>query len=358
MALILKEREVIELLTMAEGVRLVEESFKLYAQGSVMLAPRFLLKLGGDVGAFRVMAASMPELGGFGLKTLTGIPGKRKGGKTYFAMLLFDATSGALSCLLPATHLTGVRTGAASAVAAKYLARPDAQSVGLFGSGVQARAQIAALKVVLPIAKVKIHDIDRAPAECLGQDLADQGMEVSVSESARETVADTDVVVTATTSSQPVVLGEWLEEGMHVNAVGANSPAKRELDADAFRKSRLVLDYQDQVLAEAGDVLHALSSGALSVEKIHAELGDIVAGKKPGRESPKDITIFKSVGVAFEDVAVALWVYQEATKRGLGTELDLQELEDKPGLTATVGAPGATSGASDKLSGKHQQTHG
>ncbi len=354
MALILKEREIVELLTMADGVRLVEESFRLYATGSVGLAPRFLLKLGGDAGAFRVMAASMPELGGFGLKTLTGIPGKRQGGKTYFAMLLFDATSGALSCLLPGRHVTGVRTGAASAVAAKYLARPDARPVGLFGSGVQARAQIAALKVVLPVTKIKIHDIDRTRAESLGQELADQGMEVSLSDSARETVADADVVITATTSSQPVVLGEWLEEGMHVNAVGANSPAKRELDADAFRKSRVVLDYPDQVLEEAGDVLHAVASGAISPEKIHAELGNIVAGKKPGRESSKDITIFKSVGVAFEDVGVALWVYQEATKRGLGTEIDLEEL-GKSHLAATVASTDA-SGASGPT-GRKRQTH-
>jgi len=324
MALILKEGEVAEILTMADGVRLVEESFRLYGQRRAAVAPRLAMKLGGEAGAFRVMAASVPDLGGFGLKTLTGIPGKRKAGNTYFAMLVFDAESGALSAVLPATHLTGIRTGAASAVAAKYLARKNASRVGLLGVGVQGRAQIAGLREVRSITKVTVFDVDRERASTYASGLQQAGLDAAIAASAREAISGQDIVVSATTSSEPVVRGEWLEEGMHVNAVGANSPGKRELDARAFQRALLVLDYKEQVLQEAGDLMDALSSGAVGEGQIHAELSEIIVGRKPGRQTDREITLFKSVGVAFEDLAVATWVFQQARTRGVGTEIDLE----------------------------------
>lgn len=331
MALILREGEVAEILTMAEGVRLVEESFRLYGQGRAAVAPRLAMKLSGEAGAFRVMAASVPDLGGFGLKTLTGIPGRRQAGNSYFAMLLFDAESGALSGVLPATHLTGIRTGAASAVAAKYLARKDAARVGLLGAGVQGQAQIAGLRLVRTIKEVTLFDIDGERASAVARALQEEGLEALTVKEPRQAIRGQDIVVSATTSAEPVIRGEWLEEGMHVNAVGANSPNKRELDAKAFQRALLVLDYKEQVLQEAGDLMEALSSGAVGEGQIHGELSDIVTGRKPGRQTDRDITLFKSVGVAFEDVAVATWVLQQARARGIGTEIDLEDLE-APGL--------------------------
>jgi ornithine cyclodeaminase/alanine dehydrogenase len=280
------------------------------------------MKLEGEAGTFRIMAAVVPDMGGFGLKTLTGTPGKRKPDRTYFAMLYFDVSTGALLAVIPATHITGIRTGAASGVATKYLARKDARTVGLFGAGFQGRNQIRAVREVREIERVKIFDVVREPAEKLAEELRAEGVEASVSASPEETVRGSDIVASATTAQEPPIRGEWLEPGCHVNAVGANAPTKREVDDEAFRRARVVVDFEEQVLQEAGDLIAARGSGALT---IHAELGDVVTGKKTGRATDDEITLFKSVGVAIEDVAVAAFVYREAKKKKLGSELDLQD---------------------------------
>lgn len=324
MVLVLKESDVRSVLTMKEGVRLVEEGFRRYAEGRTTLAPRMVMKLEGEAGNFRIMAAIVPDMGGFGLKTLTGTPGKRSAEDTYFAMLYFDVKTGGLRAMIPATHITGIRTGAASGVATRYLARTNAKILGLFGAGFQGRNQVAAIREVRDIERVKIFDVVRAPAETLARQLRDEGVDAIVTESAEETVRGCDIVASATTANEPPIRGEWLEPGSHVNAVGANAPAKREVDAEAFLRARVVVDFREQVLQEAGDLIEAVRSGDFSEDGIHAELGDIVVGRKKGRETEEQITLFKSVGVAIEDVAVAAFVYEEATRRGLGMNVDLQ----------------------------------
>jgi ornithine cyclodeaminase/alanine dehydrogenase-like protein (mu-crystallin family) len=271
------------------------------------------------------MAAIVPEMGGFGLKTLTGTPGRRKPESTYFAMLYFDVATGALLAVIPATHITGIRTGAASGVATKYLAREDARTLGLFGAGFQGRNQVAAIREVRPIERVKIFDIAESPARALARDLEAEGVKAIVAGSPEETIRGSDIIASATTASEPPIKGEWLDGGCHVNAVGANAPTKREVDAETFVRARVVVDFEEQVLQEAGDVMSAIESGSFAKEHIHAELGDVVIGKKKGRESRDQVTLFKSVGVAIEDVAVAAWVYQEAKRRSLGTDLNLQD---------------------------------
>jgi alanine dehydrogenase len=324
MALILTESEVRSVLTMKDGIRLVEEGFAHYARGRTTLAPRMVMKLEGEAGTFRVMAAVVRDMGGFGLKTLTGTPGKRKADRTYFAMLYFDVVTGALLAVIPATHITGIRTGAASGVATKYLARENAGTVGLFGAGFQGRNQIAAIREVRRIERVKIFDVVRSPAEELARELRADGVDAAIAAGPEETVRGSDIVASATTASEPPVRGEWLEPGCHVNAVGANAPTKREVDAEAFARARVVVDFEEQALQEAGDLMAAIESNAISRESIHAELGDVVIGKKKGRENDRQITLFKSVGVAIEDLAAAAFVYREALAKGLGTEVDLQ----------------------------------
>ncbi len=309
---------------MKDGIRLVEDSFRQYAEGKTTLAPRLVMKLSGIAGNFRIMAAVVPEMGGFGLKTLTGTPGKRAPENTYFAMLYFDIESGALLAVIPATHITGIRTGAASGVATKYLARKNAKTVGLFGAGFQGRNQIAAIREVRSIEHVKIFDVAQEPAATLAASLRSEGVDAIVSHSEEQTLRGSDIIASATTAKEPPILGKWLEDGTHVNAAGANAPVKREVDAEGFTKARVVVDFQEQVLQEAGDLIGAIQSGTFSEEAIYAELGDIVTGDKPGRESDAQITLFKSVGVAIEDVAVAAWVYNQAKRNGLGTELALQ----------------------------------
>lgn len=325
MALILTEREVTEVLSMKEAVRLLEESFRLHAGGRTQLAPRLVMPLAGVAGNFRIMAAVIPDMGGFGLKTLTGTPGKRAPEDTYFALLYFDTDTGALRAVMPGTHITGTRTGAASGVATRHLAREDATSLGLIGAGFQGRNQVAAVREVRNIRTVRIYDVFPEAAASCAAALAAEGLDARPVESAEAAVRGLDVVCAATTAKEPVILADWLEPGTHVNSVGANAPVKREVEAAAFSRCRVVLDFREQVLGEAGDLMAAIRDGDFPEEAIQAELGDIVVGRDTGRDSPDDITLFKSVGVAIEDVACAAFVYDEARKRGLGQTMRLQD---------------------------------
>ena len=325
MALILTEREVAEILSMKEAVRLLEASFRLHAEGKTQVAPRLVMPLTGVAGNFRIMAAVIPDMGGFGLKTLTGTPGKRAPEDTYFAILYFDTETGALRAVMPGTHITGTRTGAASGVATRYLAREDAASLGLIGAGFQGRNQVAAVREVRDITTVRVYDLFPEAAASYAAALSGEGLDAQPVGSAEAAVRGLDVVCAATTTKEPVILADWLEPGMHVNSVGANAPVKREVEAAAFSRCRVVLDFRDQVLGEAGDLMAAIRDGAFREDQLHAELGDVVVGRVAGRSSPDDITLFKSVGVAIEDVACAAFVYEESVKRGLGQTMRLQD---------------------------------
>lgn len=223
---------------------------------------------------------------------------------------------------MAAGHLTGIRTGAATGVAAKYLARENAKVLGIFGAGVQAKQQVAALMAVRPITHIKIFDLDRIKAEGLAKYARETfGVEAKVVAGAKEVVAESDLVVTATTAREPLFSGEWIEAGTHVSGVGANTPAKRELDAATFRRSKIVVDFKAQALEEGGDLREALKSGSIGPDQVYAELGEIVTGRKAGRESDGEITLFKSVGIAVEDIAAAAFVFEQAELRGLGTPM-------------------------------------
>ncbi len=324
MPLLLKESEVRQLLSMEDGVRIVEEAHKLDAEGQAILAPRMALQLGGEVGTYRIMAAALPGMNTFGLKTLTGIPGRRSPELTYFTILVFDGETGGFQALMPAGHITRTRTGAAGGVAVKHLARADAKILGVFGSGVQARAQVAAIRIVRDIEQVKIFDIVPEAADNFANDLRADGVDTVIVSSPQEAVAGSDVVTTATTSKEAFIEGDWLEPGMHVNGVGANSPAKKELTPAVYARGHVVVDYKEQVLMEAGDLMAAIESGEFSEDDIAAELGEVIVGTKPGRTSDDEITVFKSVGVAYQDIATAAYVYSEAVARGMGEEIDVK----------------------------------
>lgn len=308
---------------MADGVRLIEDVLRFHANGETTLLSRVSLAVPDSAGMFRIMAANVPSIGVFGLKTLTGYPGRRMAGHTYFAVLLFDGATGALRAVIAANFLTGVRTGAASGVAAKYLSRQDARCLGLIGAGVQAKFQVAAHMAVRELAYVKICDLDPVKAMAFAREVeAEFGIRAVTVESAQQAVEGSDLVVAVTTSREPVVKGEWLEPGMHVSGVGANAPTKRELDGTAFARSRLVVDFAEQTLQEAGDLQDAIRTGAITADHIHAELGDIITGRRSGRENDQEITLFKSVGVAVEDIATASFVYEQAVAAGLGRSLE------------------------------------
>jgi ornithine cyclodeaminase/alanine dehydrogenase len=222
-------------------------------------------------------------------------------------------------------YLTALRTGAASGVAAKYLARRDSKVVGVIGTGVQARTQIWALSEVLKeITRVKAFDLVPGRVEPFAKDISTRlGLEVETVETSKECVADSDVLVLATTSKAPVFDGNWLKKGTHVNSIGVSGPEGRELDDTTIKKAKIVVDTKEGVLAETGDLIIPIKRGIISQENIYAELHEIVGGKKPGRTSDEEVTCWKAVGIAIEDAAVARLVYDKAKKEGIGKEVEI-----------------------------------
>jgi ornithine cyclodeaminase/alanine dehydrogenase len=328
MILVLSEADVASAVSMADGIRVVEQALHHHSLGGGVVIPRTSADLPGNGGAFRVMCAILPESGFFGLKTLTGYPGRRLAGETYFAILLFSCENGALRAIIAGDRLTGLRTGAASGVAARRLSRADSRVLGIIGAGVQARYQVAALKEVRPLTQVRIFDIETGKAKAFAREIErDLEVEARAVEHASDAVAECDLVVTITAAKSRVLDGDWLEPGTHVSGVGSNTPNKRELDASVFRRSKVVVDFRDQALQEAGDLQEAIRIGALTADGIHAELGEVLTGNKPGRESDQEITLFKSVGMAIEDIATASFAYEQALAAGLGTYLEFASVQ-------------------------------
>ena len=307
MPLWLSEDDVAWLITPGEAVPVIEDCFRRMAAGEVELMPRRRFAL--DDGYFAVMAAADRGLGFAGLKSYTVVEGKLA-----FVVCLFDLSDGTLAALIAADRLGQVRTGAASGVAAKYLARAGASSIGLIGAGWQAESQLAAIRAAVP-------SLDRVVVSSRTPERAEAFAERHEAEVA-ETPSDAgrcDVVVTATTSKDPVLRGDWLEEGALVCAIGANDPRARELDAHVIERASLVCcDSLEDAQLESGDLIEPIAEGQLDWLEVH-ELHDVVAGEVAGRQSERDIVVFKSNGIAPWDVAIAHEVVRRARERGVGT---------------------------------------
>jgi ornithine cyclodeaminase/alanine dehydrogenase-like protein (mu-crystallin family) len=323
MALVLTEEEVRGLLEMPLAIQAVEAAFRNLARGRVVLHLRHRMPLPGKA-FLHYMAAADLECGYAGLKIYTYVAGELR-----FLVPLFRIGTGRLVALVAANHLSAVRTGAASGVATKYMARAGARTVGIIGTGVQARTQLEALRAVRPIAQVRA--FSRNPerrAKFAIEMQASLGVPVEPAASAEAAVRGADIVVTATTASRPVVQGRWLAPGAHLNAVGANFPVKRELDTEAVRRAAVIAaDSVEQSRQEAGDLILGFGRNRRGWTRVR-ELADIVAGKKPGRRSERDITLFKSTGIAIEDVVTAACVYELALERGRGREIGFWEGKD------------------------------
>jgi alanine dehydrogenase len=329
MIVFLSERDVQTAITMPDAMIIVENAFRDYALGQATMLPRVSQTLPGTAGMFRILSAVLPRQKMFGLKTLTGFPGKRIEDEVYFAILLFEMETGALRAVISSNYLTGLRTGAASGVAAKYLAREDSSSLGIVGAGVQAWFQAEALCAVRPIGGVKIFSRDKNRAEDFAIRLRKAfPVDAVVVKSAQDAIRGSDLVITATTASDPLVQGDWLEPGTHVCGIGANTRTKRELDISCFERAHVVADSREQVLQESGDLRDAVETGRVTSDVVYAELGELAAGLQQGRSSPEEITIFKSVGLPLQDIAVAAFVFQSAQRSGIGTQLDPYALGD------------------------------
>jgi alanine dehydrogenase len=326
MTLLLTEKDVRELLTMHDAIAAVEEVMRRQGIGQAIVHPRHRLEL-PDKGFLHYMAGADVTAGLVGMKLYTSVRGTLR-----FLVPLYRSATGELLALVEAEHLSMMRTGAASGVATKFMARENAQTLGLIGTGLQARGQIAAVAAVRNLTNVRVFSRN-AERRAQFADEMEAKLEIPVTpaDSAEAAVHNADVIVTATTAHKAVVEGAWIASGAHVNAIGANFPQKRELDDAAVRRaSRIVVDFIEQAKMEAGDLIQAFAADAASWSPVH-ELSEVIAGKFPGRENPNEITLFKSSGIAIWDVAVAAKVYELAVAQGRGTQIPLWEQTPKTG---------------------------
>lgn len=316
MTLLLTEQDVKSILKMPMALEAVQDSFRRLQDGSALLHFRQRLHVPGK-GYMNYMAAADVAGGYMGLKVYSTT---REGAR--FLVVLFKVDTGECVALIEADYLGQMRTGAASGVATRFLARDDAHVAGIIGTGWQARAQLEAIASVRKLSHVRAHGRDAQRRDQFAREMsALLGIPVTPVASCEEAVRDADIVVTSTTSKNPVVQGRWLKPGMHINAIGVNLAFKRELDAEAvLRCDVVVADSREQSMIEAGDLIQVFGEDKSKWESVH-ELGQIVSGSVPGRTDTAQITLFKSTGVATEDVVVAGRIYEIAREEKIGKEI-------------------------------------
>lgn len=321
---ILDRRDVTSLLPMDECIDVMATALRTVARGDAILPLRPMIRLPDSPNIFALMPAYLGEPRSLGVKVLTvfpvnhGTPVDAHQG----AVLLFEADHGRLLAILDATTVTAIRTAAVSGVATRLLARDDAEDLAILGAGTQARTHLEAMIVVRPIRRVRIWSRTTDHARALAQHARERfDVHADVCATPAQAVAHASIVCTTTASPTPILEGAWLAAGAHVNAVGACIPTTRELDTEAVRRARLYVDRRESALAEPGDILVPIDEGAITADHIVAEVGELMLDRAPslGRRSPDEITIFKSLGLAVEDVAAAQHVYRKAHMNGVGT---------------------------------------
>ena len=306
--LFLSDADIAKNLTMQETIDTVEEAFKEYAKGNVVLPTRSTIMVPKYNGSISFMPSYLTGLDAQATKIISIYPDNRaKGLPTTVAWIVVnDPETGMVKAFMDATYLTAMRTGAITGVAAKYLAPKDAKTVAIFGAGVQGRTQTWAACTIRDIEKVYVFDLFPEARKKFAEDMSKQlGIEVIPAESGEEACKNADIVLTATTSPKPVIKREWLKDRVHVSAIGAFYPDWRELDTATVAESKLVIDDMEGIELEAGDILIPIKEGAITWDHVHAELKELVSGKKEGRTSEDTITVFKSVGIAIQDSSVA-----------------------------------------------------
>jgi ornithine cyclodeaminase/alanine dehydrogenase-like protein (mu-crystallin family) len=314
MALLLRHEEVRDLVSMQDAIEAMELAFAEEAAGAAILPQRTNMAV--SKGWLRVGPVALEKSGVMGFKAMNLCPGAG----VRYQVHLFAIDTGELLSIMDAQYLTTLRTGATSAVATRRLARPGPAKVALLGSGAEARAQLEAMHAAGFVKNARVFSLTKANREKLAQDFhASCGIEIEAVETAEEAVRGSDLVLAAVKATTPVLLGEWLKPGMHINSVGTARRDQRELDAAVFERShRIVLDTRRGVLEEAGDAVAArerIDDGRVK------ELCEIVGGVAKSRRSPDEITLFKSVGTGIQDIALANAIYRNARERKIGSDL-------------------------------------
>ncbi|MBU1699501.1 MAG: ornithine cyclodeaminase family protein [Candidatus Eisenbacteria bacterium] len=328
MPLLISRKDVEKVLTMKDCIIAVEKAFAELANGRTIMPQRAVIPISDHKGVFLGMPAYIGgEMNALGIKIVTVYPEnpKKYNIPTIFGTLsLCDPATGRTIAIMDAGYLTAVRTGAASGVATKFLAREDSKIAVIFGAGVQAQKQLEAVHMLRPLEKVYVLDLVTKARDKFAHDMSETfGIEMIPTDDAEMAVKDSDIIITASSSPNPVFDGNWMKPGTHINNIGSHSPTARELDTTTVKRSKFVADLKEANLAEAGDILIPIKEGAVTQDHIYASLGEIVTGRKAGRENPKEITLFKSCGLAIQDISTALSIYTAAREKGIGTEVEL-----------------------------------
>ncbi len=311
---------------MKEAIAVVEAGFRELAEGGVQMPPRQIMTEPERSGWIAIMPAYIRRMKALATKVVTVYP-ENPGinlPTTMATVILNDPETGRPLAVMDAGLLTAVRTGAVGGVAAKHLARSGSHTVGVFGAGVQARAQLEALCEVRSIDEVYNYDVVPEASNRFAEDISRRlGVKVTVAERPEQAVKGCDIIVTASTSKTPVFEGGWLEQGVHINGVGSHMADRREIDTEAVRRSKVVVDLREAAEKEYGEILIPVAEGVITLDHIYGELGEIVAGRKKGRMDSQEITFFKSGGLAIQDAAAAHLAYVKALEAGVGSNIDI-----------------------------------
>jgi alanine dehydrogenase len=324
--LVLCERDVQRLLNIEELIQALEQAHIQYSTGKAVMPVRLVVPLPQIHGRITGMPGYLTQDKALGMKVVTYFQNNPKQDLPAIlaTIMLFSAETGKLIAVIDGSFITAIRTACASAMATKGLANPNTPVAGILGAGVQARAHIQALCRVKKLQRIKIYSPLGISAERVRQELESEvGVDIEVVSSAEDTVRGADLVVTVTTAKEPVLELEWLKPGAHINAVGSHRPDLREIDGTTLARSKVVVDSREAVMAECGDILLAIKENSITENSIHAEIGEVLAGTKPGRTSADEITLYKSVGIAIQDVAAAHLIYHKALEKKVGREVEI-----------------------------------
>jgi len=317
--LILTNSQIRNLIDMPQVLKTVENAFMLYGKNLVQMPAKIYLDLDKYSGDFRAMPAYIKGMEACGLKWVNVHPKNRRFGlpAVMATIILSDPRTGFSLAIMDGTYITNLRTGAAGAVAAKYLARKDSSIVGLVGCGAQARTQLLALKELFKIKLVYVWGNKPEYAKKFLKETKSFGLNMEIKDMISDCVKEADIVVTTTPVRKPIVKSEWIKIGTHINAIGADAKGKEELEPKLLKRAKIVVDDWQQA-SHSGEINVALSRGIITGKDIHATLAEVLLGKKKGRVTQDEITIFDSTGLAIQDIAVANLIYKRALKNKVG----------------------------------------
>lgn len=324
--LVISEQQVRGLVDIDELIEALEKAHLQYSTDRAVMPVRLVVPLPAIQGRITSMPGFLTDEKALGMKVVTYFQQNptRDLPAILATIMLFSADTGKIIAIMDGSYVTAIRTACASAMATKVLANPDSKVVGILGAGVQARAHIEALTRVRNIGAFKIYSPSGVSAAKLQEEMRGRiDSAIEVVSSAEQAVRDADLVVTVTTAKEPIIKADWLKPGTHINAVGSHRPDLRELDGATLARAKVVVDSRAAIMAECGDILLAIDERSIAPSVVHAEIGEVLAGTKPGRTDESEITLYKSVGIAVQDVAAAHLVYHKALKQRVGTTVQI-----------------------------------